>query len=314
MEDSYYSDGYDMACEDGSAIWSCGYKYSSPNYMGVVSVSFDAGASWTRHELYSGTNYGYVRAVAVDPSNTSRVFCLGYENSTYTLYYTENEGSSWNSTPASGYTGSVNDILVSPWNGDHLAAASGSGLFISTDGGSSWSAVSAGFSSANQLFTDPISGDLFIATGDQGVWLMEDWTGTPVQAGSGLDFPAVNCVRMAGEYLFAGTAGNSVWRVLAETGISHEDPGSTGASAEITISPNPISSQATISFTLPRATTGSLAVYDLTGRRVMEVSSGDFAEGSSSFSIAGQELAPGLYFARFTGEGMLSTARMVITR
>lgn len=83
MSDNYYGSGYDLVFGGGSTFWYTGYKYTAPDYLLVISKTENNGTSWTRHTLSSGTDYRYIRAIAVDPSDTERVFALAYEASAW---------------------------------------------------------------------------------------------------------------------------------------------------------------------------------------------------------------------------------------
>jgi len=313
MQDSYYSDGYDMVHEHGSTLWSCGYKYVSPNYMAVASVSYDAGTSWTRHELYNGSSYAYLRAIAVDPSNADRVFGLGYQNSAYTLFYTTDGGGLWQTLATSGYTGSPYGLAVCPTNGNLLAAATSGGLYSSSDAGATWSRVTTLFGTCNDLVESNLFDGLLVATSTDGVWLWEDWSGTPVQVGSDLTYPDVECIIESNDYLFAGTSGAAAWRSFNAVGI---EEGSSGPIANVilTISPNPVVTHATLSISLPQEQMASIAVYDITGRQIMVAADGIMSEGTSQLTINVSNLSSGIYFARLSTENTAATARMVITR
>jgi len=314
MQDSYYGDGYDMVSEHGSTVWSCGYKYESPNYKAVASVSADAGTSWTRHELYSGTSYGYARAIAVDPSDENRVFCLGYQNSTYTFYYTLNGGSTWQNIPASGYSGTPYSLAVCPANGNLIAAAGSGGLYSSGDAGATWTKVTTAFGASNDLIESTLFNGLLVATSTDAVWLWENWTGAPVQVGNDLGYERVQCLTESSEYLYAGTSGCAVWRSHNATGVGEQSSGPL-INFTLLITPNPITGGlASATFSLPAAQQITLTIYDIMGRQVMIASEGIMSEGVNQVGFATSSLSAGVYFARLASENASSTARMVVVR
>ncbi len=303
-----------MVHEHGSTVWSCGYKYVSPNYMGVVSVSTDAGTSWTRHELYSGTNYGYARAIAVDPNDANRVFCMGYQNSAYTFHYTLDGGVTWQNNPASGYSGTPYGLAVCPANGSLLAVAGSGGLYSSSDTGATWTKVTSVFGAANDLIESTLFNGLLIATSTDAVWLWENWTGAPVQVGNDLGYSNVQCLTESTEYLYAGTSGCAAWRLYNSTGIGEQSSGSQ-VNFALSITPNPVRSGiASATFSLPAAQQITLTIYDITGRQVMIASEGVMGEGINQTGFDTSSLSTGIYFARITTEGNSATARMVLIR
>jgi endonuclease/exonuclease/phosphatase family metal-dependent hydrolase len=81
--------------------------------------------------------------------------------------------------------------------------------------------------------------------------------------------------------------------------------------------PNPLSSGATFAFDLPQAASVDLAIYDLSGRRIATLASGQRNAGRhAAFWDArdahGGRVAAGIYFASFETEGMTKTARVVV--
>lgn len=75
----------------------------------------------------------------------------------------------------------------------------------------------------------------------------------------------------------------------------------------------------TMSFALPSASHGRLALYDVTGRLVRVVADRDFEAGRYVMAFDGRDshgatLRPGLYLARFTGDGRTVSRRFVVTQ
>ena len=81
--------------------------------------------------------------------------------------------------------------------------------------------------------------------------------------------------------------------------------------------PNPLARQALFAFDLPVAAPVSLAIYDLTGRRVADLVSGSLGPGRyqlpwNAVSESGPRVPAGLYFARFVTPGMTRVARLIV--
>lgn len=99
-------------------------------------------------------------------------------------------------------------------------------------------------------------------------------------------------------------------------------PQAPGDLARIRIyaSPNPISADgATLSFTIPASTIGSLAVYDVTGRLVRCLLHGSLVAGRHDVRWDGRdalerEVCPGVYFSRFEAGDMYGAVKLVIIR
>jgi hypothetical protein len=81
--------------------------------------------------------------------------------------------------------------------------------------------------------------------------------------------------------------------------------------------PNPLTSGATFGFDLPAASRVDLAIYDLSGRRVATLASGETAAGRhvefwNARDDRGGRVPAGIYFASFTTAGMSRTTRVVV--
>lgn len=80
--------------------------------------------------------------------------------------------------------------------------------------------------------------------------------------------------------------------------------------------PNPAAGAIRFAYDLPKATTVRLEVFDLSGRRVANVVSGQIGAGHHELRWSpresGDEIAAGLYFARFSVPGMTRMVRIVL--
>ncbi|MBI5709762.1 MAG: T9SS type A sorting domain-containing protein [Candidatus Eisenbacteria bacterium] len=90
-------------------------------------------------------------------------------------------------------------------------------------------------------------------------------------------------------------------------------PGPTVAMAPIR--PNPIQSTAVIRYALPSATSVSLAIYDLQGRRVESLLEKQVqAAGEHQLSVSAEHLPIGCYFYRLEAGGVVRTQKAVVVR
>lgn len=81
--------------------------------------------------------------------------------------------------------------------------------------------------------------------------------------------------------------------------------------------PNPLTSGATFAFDLPQPARVDLAIYDLSGRRVATLTSGELVAGRhaefwNARDARGGRVPAGIYFASFETAGMKKTARVVV--
>jgi len=78
--------------------------------------------------------------------------------------------------------------------------------------------------------------------------------------------------------------------------------------------PNPSTGFAVIAFSLPAEGPVELAVYDLAGRRVTTLVSGELAAGRHEVILDATTLTTGVYLYRLTAEEGTLTRRMVVSR
>jgi Tol biopolymer transport system component len=83
--------------------------------------------------------------------------------------------------------------------------------------------------------------------------------------------------------------------------------------------PNPFNPSTTISFSLPVTGTVSLAVYDITGRKVRDLVNGSLTRGAHSavwngLDSEGRAVSTGVYLSRLTMNGKSATNRMLLAK
>jgi hypothetical protein len=78
--------------------------------------------------------------------------------------------------------------------------------------------------------------------------------------------------------------------------------------------PNPFNNQTLISFSIPRFAPISLIIYNVEGRQVAEVASGQYQAGFHQIGFDAGNLSSGVYFARLMAPGFAQTQKMVIVK
>jgi hypothetical protein len=105
----------------------------------------------------------------------------------------------------------------------------------------------------------------------------------------------------------------------ASPAVSVTDPRTvTPLSFSVSVAPNPFNSSARISFTLPKARSVDLNVYDVTGRLVRGLAGGHMGpplqSGEHSFVFDGSDLPSGIYFVRMEAGEFSQTKKMVLLK
>ncbi len=78
--------------------------------------------------------------------------------------------------------------------------------------------------------------------------------------------------------------------------------------------PNPFNPSTYINFTLPRATMVDVEVYDISGRKVVDLLHKTLEAGPQKVLFSPRNLASGTYFARVSADGQTQTKKMVLLK
>jgi len=111
---------------------------------GGVWESFDRGGSWAPRTDYQATTA--IGAITFSPANPSIVYCGTGEGNWWSwlgigVLRSSNGGTTWATLCTNPFVGQgFYDLHVDPANGNHLVAATTGGLYVSTDGGVTWTA------------------------------------------------------------------------------------------------------------------------------------------------------------------------------
>jgi hypothetical protein len=92
-----------------------------------------------------------------------------------------------------------------------------------------------------------------------------------------------------------------------------ESPGAAPAAFALDeVYPNPFAAEATVRYSVARATDVRLTVYDLLGREVARLAEGPHEAGHHTAMLNGSNLASGVYFVRMNADGYAETKKVVI--
>ncbi|MBM3332284.1 T9SS type A sorting domain-containing protein [candidate division WOR-3 bacterium] len=80
------------------------------------------------------------------------------------------------------------------------------------------------------------------------------------------------------------------------------------------VSPNPVGTQATIGYSLPRGSSVSCAVYDVAGNLVSRLAAGSRVAGEHQTMWNAAGVKPGVYFCKLVAGGSSHTARLAVVR
>ncbi|TND07824.1 MAG: glycosyl hydrolase BNR repeat-containing protein [Bacteroidetes bacterium] len=287
-----------------------------------VSQSTDGGASWQYISNFPSPLYGNeVVALAVSNSNSSVIYAgrrVRYEYGVPgSVFNTTDGGANWTDVTAGlpdslYYTG----IEISEFDANRAYVcmagfSAGNKVFMTTNGGSSWTNISYNLPNipVNCIRYIPGSGgDIVIAT-DLGIYELDFSSTTWVNQSLGL--PNVICsdieFNTALNKVYISTFGRGIWA----NDIGMFTSNQTVYSPETAIELFPTVNDGSFTIRIPENTnvkgTVQFDVIDVTGKIAHSVSFADQKVTNHRL-----RLAPGIYYARLTGEGISGVQRFIV--
>ena len=269
----------------------------------------DTGHSWYEQPVFQDP-FTFPTFVAQSPAGL-----LFAGTGQYLMRASSRIGEFWDSipgAPAFGYGGS-DGVQFGFLKSGLIVAGGQGGLFFSTDTGSYWTPIFPPGVIANQTYYALALGSnnyIYAALSTGGVELStdtgRDWTDI---SSPGVDTINALALNPSGE-LFAAT-NNGVFRFNPSgSGVSEGN-----APASLTLeqnTPNPVSSNTSIRFTVPDAGPVSIRVFDATGREVATVANGFYATGTYSVTFDASKLHVGAYYYRIEADGQITSRMFVV--
>ncbi len=242
-----------------------------------VFRSTDNGTSWTR--VNGDVSMRFVTALG----NAGPHLLVGtlfhgmfYSNSDDTTWHSITTG--WPPTYISAFAAYGNLVFAGTHHYEK-GSLQALGVFRSSDNGMSWTAVNEGL---------PL----------------------------GSDAASIECLAIAGKYIFAGTSVGVYRRQLAEMIMSVErraDELPVTRSLEQNY-PNPFNPATTIRYQLPARSHMSLTVFNTLGQRVSVLQDGEQEAGFHEVKFDGKGLTSGVYFYRMQAGEFVQTKQLIIVK
>jgi photosystem II stability/assembly factor-like uncharacterized protein len=158
---------------------------------GTLLRSTDGGASFQPVQTDAGSQ---VWNVAVSPSDPTHVYASGRRLGQLTfIARSVDSGATWTTMTSVGGSDRVPTLLVDPTSSDDVYAGTNEGVFLSSDGATTWAAGNNGLAAAapDDLAVDPSSPTTaYAAMSAQGVYRTTDSGATWQQVDNGLGDPA----------------------------------------------------------------------------------------------------------------------------
>ncbi|MDF2454571.1 MAG: C-terminal target protein [Cytophagaceae bacterium] len=129
------ADGMDVMIDHKNAniIYAC-------TQNGGLNKSTNGGQSRTNVTKPAGDG-NWVTPLAMDPVNSNTIY-IGLAE----IHRSTNGGSSWSQISSLGGSGGFDNITIAPSNGNYIYASKGNTLYVTKNGGTSWTNITAGLS------------------------------------------------------------------------------------------------------------------------------------------------------------------------
>lgn len=311
--------------------WNTPYIFD-PNdpsilYFGAEKLfkSTDAGLSWTAlsGDLSNGSGgsggvvYGTITAIAASGID-GNVLWAGTDDGN--VWTTSNGGANWTKVSTALPKRWVTR-LVADLSDAQTAYVCFSGfrhheniahIYKTTDLGQTWTDVSGNLPDVpvNDLIIDPLdTSTLYIAT-DAGIFTTSDGGDTWMSANAGLPLvPVLDLTFHAPtRKLLAATYGRSMYTTQLPLPSATTDPSPFNT---LHISPNPVSDQCLIEFSLNGRQTVELAWYNAAGMLVKTMNYGLLPAGEQRLELELRSFSPGIYFCRVRAGGKTAVEKVV---
>ncbi len=308
-------------------------KTPSILYLGTKKVykSTNRAVSWTAisGDLTNGTGpddrWGTIYALAASPVN-SKIIYAGTDDGN--VWNTLNGGTSWNRIDATLPERWVTSVTTDPFD-EATAYVTFSGyrwdsydshVFRTVNNGLNWEDIGNGLPDmpANDFLVDPeIPGTYYLAT-DGGVFISRNAGLNWEIYGSGIPIvPVLDlAIHNSSRTLVAATFGRSMYTTSLVSGTGTGDL--AVSKSEIKIYPNPVTDQATISFSLDQTDHARLVILDIRGTLVRDLTA-SLRQGENKIiwdgrTDAGSRIAGGTCFIRLISGGRSWSRQVQVVR
>ena len=307
---SWINHGYfdDIDGPDGS--WVTPFE-QDPNvaatlYSGYREIykSIDRGVTWSSISQDFGSTANHLK---IAPSDSDTMYAAFGGN----LYKTTNGGSNGDWAQLTGFSGNVNSIAIHPTDSNKLAIATNSSekVYISEDGGTTWSIAThdlPSFSALALVWDTTYNEDILYLGMNYGIYYLRANDTSWTSYNTGLPNVKVNEleVNTADNKLYVATYGRGLWRV------NLYNPAALGVDdlqiSELIVSPNPSTGIFKLNWKLNTQVT--IKIYDTLGKLVFYEKNRDLSQNSEIQLEAPQ----GLYFLKVNTLNREITKKLII--
>lgn len=282
-------------------------------------ASTNNGATWQQRGMQSLDDSIQIRNFAFKRSGTTTTMFAGTLESG--VYRSTDGGTTWreasgNLTRSSVDALGINALLVS---GENLFAATGDGVYFSSDDGRTWARRVSGMNASNiATFRIIERNGVLIASTAGGVFRSTNGGQAWQNVSQGLKNLSNFALAADNTSVYSAddTFGDGVWRrplVQVITSV-RENTALSSEKLSLEAAPNPASEAFSLRFNLPKTSRVSVECFDVLGRKVLALPSGDRSEGPQMLTLDTQTLPDGVYVVRVLAGGLVGSIVVRVVR
>ncbi len=291
--------------------------------------STNAGNNWTTMNSGNTINGDPILSIAVSFTNPDSVYLTtAPTNFPAGIYRSVNGGGAWTNITGSLPDRYPVDVSVDPRNSAIVYVVfSGFGtshLFKSLDGGNNWTDIGKGLPDVptSAVCLDPFNPSIIYVGNDLGVFYSLDNGTTWKDLNSGIPGTALVmdlAIIPVNKMLIVATHGRGVYRIPLLT-ITSVNNGSNSIPEGFVLQqnyPNPFNGGTVIKYSIPHTGYVSLIIYDITGKEVKVLVSGNITAGEHTAIIRDNDfarLSSGVYLYKLTTKEFSSTRKLVVLK
>jgi photosystem II stability/assembly factor-like uncharacterized protein len=313
------------------ALYEAGSWYDQTKgiYRATLRISRDDGKSWTQMTLSDAASAAY--CVVPHPANENIIYVGGDERNasggTYPMMMkTTNGGVSWTriATSITFYGGDRFRVVeIDKKNPNKLFAGTYSGLYLSTDAGTTWYASSKTVSPVS-IFIDPANSENVYMGCDNGIYYSSNGGSTWTDISRNITSKIIEAVEYdsQNQVLYIGTKYGGIYRMLLNPTVGVENATLPSEFRLFQNYPNPFNAFTAISYQLPALSgvEGSalscveLRVFDVLGKTVARFDEGIRQPGQYTIRWDASGLPSGVYMYQLDAGSFRQTRCMVLVK
>jgi hypothetical protein len=250
------------------------YFATAPSDVQPMRVfrSVDGGVTLT--DISAGLPNRYPRDITVNPDNSRELYIVYSGFGSGHIFKSTDAGVSWADLSSSLPDIPFHTLMIEPGYSDTIFAGSDLGVFASYDGGTSWTAMNSGFPDGVMVF------DLQYSPLDNS--------------------------------MVAFTHGNGVYKVsLNSLPLGVAQPSFVQQFTQQVIG-NPVHDEIQLAVTAGREGKATIAVYDVSGKKIKDVTQHHLAPGKNLITLSASSLTNGTYFLKTEFSGEVKVNKFVV--